>query len=47
MEYYSVIENKDMKFASKWMELKNINLSWAWWCTPLIAALGRQKQADF
>jgi hypothetical protein len=19
----------------------------AWWCTPLIPALGRQKQADF
>jgi hypothetical protein len=22
-------------------------LSWAWWCTPLIPALGRQRQADF
>jgi hypothetical protein len=21
--------------------------SWAWWCTPLIPALGRQRQADF
>jgi hypothetical protein len=22
-------------------------LSWAWWRTPLIPALGRQRQADF
>jgi hypothetical protein len=22
-------------------------LSWAWWCTPLIPALRRQRQADF
>jgi hypothetical protein len=21
--------------------------SWAWWCTPLIPALGRQRKADF
>jgi hypothetical protein len=28
MEYYSTIKNKDiMKFAGKWMELKNIILS--------------------
>jgi hypothetical protein len=22
-------------------------MSWAWWCTPLIPALGRQRQVDF
>jgi hypothetical protein len=27
MEYYLAIKNKDMKFAGKWMELENINLS--------------------
>jgi hypothetical protein len=21
--------------------------SWAWWCTPLVPALGRQRQANF
>jgi hypothetical protein len=21
--------------------------SWVWWCTPLIPALGRHRQADF
>ena len=26
---------------------KNSYLSWPWWCTPLIPALGRQRQADF
>jgi hypothetical protein len=27
--------------------LKRYNESWAWWRTPLIPALGRQRQADF
>jgi hypothetical protein len=27
--------------------LKIIKMSRAWWCTPLIPALGRQRQADF
>ena len=22
-------------------------IGWVWWCTPLIPALGRQRQADF
>jgi hypothetical protein len=26
---------------------KKKSQSWAWWCTPLIPALGRQRQADF
>jgi hypothetical protein len=27
--------------------IKKEDLSWVWWCTPLIPALGRQRQADF
>jgi hypothetical protein len=27
-------------------KIKNSD-SWVWWCTPLIPALGRQRQADF
>jgi hypothetical protein len=27
--------------------LKICTGSWAWWLTPLIPALGRQRQADF
>jgi hypothetical protein len=26
---------------------KNINIARQWWCTPLIPALGRQRQTDF
>jgi hypothetical protein len=26
---------------------QNVNLVWQWWHTPLIPALGRQRQADF
>jgi hypothetical protein len=29
------------------MRKKNINLVGRWWRTPLIPALGRQRQADF
>jgi hypothetical protein len=27
--------------------LRFIFIDWAWWCTPLIPAFGRQRQADF
>jgi hypothetical protein len=27
--------------------LKRMNLSWVWWLTPLVPALGKQSQADF
>jgi hypothetical protein len=26
---------------------KTLKLAGQWWCTPLIPALGRQKQVDF
>jgi hypothetical protein len=27
--------------------IKEYHKSWAWWRTPLISALGRQRQVDF
>ena len=27
--------------------IKNQWISWAWWRTPIVPALGRQRQADF
>jgi hypothetical protein len=27
--------------------LQKLNISWVWWHTPLIPALGRQRQANF
>jgi hypothetical protein len=38
---YQILEN--MLFNSS----KKIHLCWAWWHTPLIPALGRQRQTDF
>jgi hypothetical protein len=38
------------KLKSKWIKdlhIKQDKLSWAWWNTPLIPALVRQRQADF
>jgi hypothetical protein len=31
----------------KYLLCKNENNGWEWWLTPLIPALGRQRQADF
>jgi hypothetical protein len=28
-------------------DLRRMEMGWAWWLTPLILALGRQRQADF
>jgi hypothetical protein len=33
--------------ATQCAPVKNKQISQAWWCTPLIPALGRQRQADF
>jgi hypothetical protein len=30
-----------------WLSLKMADFSWVWWHTPLIPALGRQRQVDF
>jgi hypothetical protein len=29
------------------LEKEKTNRRWAWWSTPVIPALGRQRQADF
>jgi hypothetical protein len=51
-EYYPN-ESQDIEFKRKILsmirefeEFKE-DTSWAWWLTPLIPALGRQRQADF
>jgi hypothetical protein len=31
----------------KWKHYRNVYFCWAWWRTPLIPPLGRQRQADF
>jgi hypothetical protein len=40
-----------VKFSSISILKKNIHIqkihAGQWWCTPLIPALGRQRQADF
>jgi hypothetical protein len=42
---YSIVESKKRtKVKNIWLKLL---FSWAWWCTPLIPALGRERQADF
>jgi hypothetical protein len=46
-------ERKDCKsqrvkeFTLQFCLLRMSEASWAWWRTPLIPALGRQRQADF
>jgi hypothetical protein len=38
----------DLNLRTKQNKAKqNQNQSRAWWCTPLIPALGRQRQVDF
>jgi hypothetical protein len=39
----SIAEKRHMAKAT----LKKKAFNRAWWCTPLIPALGRQRQADF
>jgi hypothetical protein len=35
------------KMGPKFNTIKNFNGARQWWCTPLMPALGRQRQADF
>jgi hypothetical protein len=42
-----MMDEKDLK-QTVCLELVRISpLGWAWWCMPLIPALGRERQADF
>jgi hypothetical protein len=36
-----------LQTKSNYMQLKNTKISQAWWHTPLIPALGRQRQVNF
>jgi hypothetical protein len=43
-------KQKPKKLGFKYLpkdRVKNLSSSRAWWCTPLIPALGRQRQVDF
>jgi hypothetical protein len=42
-----VLVEPEEGFGFPKLELRTVRNSWAWWCTPLIPALGRQRQADF
>jgi hypothetical protein len=39
------VHNRD--YVEVFIETNKQKKSRAWWCMPLIPALGRQKQADF
>jgi hypothetical protein len=43
----SDIRQKKKKKKRRKRKEKKKNFSWAWWCTPLIPALGRKRQVDF
>jgi hypothetical protein len=42
MKHWAAPVNSDIKAT-----VTNYYMSWAWWRTPLIPALGRQRQVDF
>jgi hypothetical protein len=37
----------NLAFSVVWVGIRFLVCCWAWWCTPLIPALGRQRQVDF
>jgi hypothetical protein len=42
-----VFKNTNKKVNKKQNNNNNNKTAGQWWCTPLIPALGRQRQADF
>jgi hypothetical protein len=44
---HKVKQNKPNSEETEYVFLNIKNVSWAWWRTPLIPALVRQRQADF
>jgi hypothetical protein len=47
--YISMLERETISASLLKMQnmVKSVFNCWAWWRTPLIPALGRQRQADF
>jgi hypothetical protein len=41
------VYQKCSRKTEKWDKIRRYNTSRAWWHTPLIPALGRQRQTDF
>jgi hypothetical protein len=45
----STMNFRPISLMKSYVKLLNkiVKNCWTWWCTPLIPALGRQRQADF
>jgi hypothetical protein len=46
MIYWVIGKKFFLRVGSRFFCLRKLNQARQWWCTPLIPALGRQRQAD-